>query len=116
MQFSVRVLGRMSGDVVAQRTADALGIFNSTPQFLSNERWEIEVVLPDEAEDAVESGPDGEIAPLWELLCDSVGDNGLDVDAAAGAAEEAATADLERVRQALLDAGATEVLIETLEP
>ncbi|MFJ8659731.1 hypothetical protein [Streptomyces sp. NPDC093795] len=114
MQFSVRVLGRMSGDVVAQRTADALGIFNSTPQFLSNERWEIEVVLPDEAEDDVESGPDGEIAPVWELLCDSVGDDGPDVDAAA--AEEAATADLARVRQALLDAGATEVLIETLEP
>ncbi|MEV0494495.1 hypothetical protein [Streptomyces atratus] len=113
MQFTVRVMGRMSGDAVAQRTADALGIFNSTPQFLSNERWEIEVVLPDEAED-VESGPDGEIASAWELLCDSVGDNGSGVDA--DEAERAATADLERVRQALLDAGASEVLIEALEP
>jgi hypothetical protein len=49
----------MSGGVDAQRTADALGIFNSPPQFLSNERREIEVLLPDEAEDDVESGPDG---------------------------------------------------------
>ncbi|MEV8389929.1 MULTISPECIES: hypothetical protein [unclassified Streptomyces] len=97
----------MSGDVVAQRTADALGIFNSTPQFLSNERWEIEVVLPDEVEDDVESGPDGEIASSWMLLCDSVGDDDSGVEAAA---------DLERVRRSLLDAGASEVLIETLAP
>ncbi|MER8066750.1 hypothetical protein ABTZ59_00295 [Streptomyces sp. NPDC094034] len=108
MQFTVRVRGRMSGDVVAQRTADALGIFNSTPQFLSNERWEIEIVLPDEVEDDVESGPEGEIASSWELLCDSVGDD----DSGA----QAATADLERVRRSLLDAGASEVLIETPAP
>ncbi|GAA2105132.1 hypothetical protein [Actinomadura alba] len=104
MQFTVRVAGRMSGDAVAQHTAEALGIFNSTPQFLSNERWEIEVVLPDEAEDA-EEGPDGEIASAWELYCDT----GDDPD------EQAAREDLRRVRKALLEGGASDVEIEEFE-
>ncbi|WP_424536786.1 hypothetical protein ACOZ38_44290 [Sphaerisporangium viridialbum] len=91
----------MSGDAVAQRTADALGIFNSTPQFLSNERWEIEVVIPDEAQD-VEESPDGGIASAWELYCDT----GDDPD------DQAAREDLRRVRRALLEGGASDVEIE----
>jgi hypothetical protein len=109
VQFSVRVAGRMSADAVARHTARALDITGPAPRFISNERWEIEVVPCHDSLDSLEAEPDpgAEGCTRWELRCRAVGEE---------EEEEEAAADLERVMHALLAGGAWEVVIGMPRP
>ncbi|MCG6495786.1 hypothetical protein [Kitasatospora sp. A2-31] len=43
MSIQVSASGPLDGDVLSQKICDFLGVFNSIPQFIASDDWEIEI-------------------------------------------------------------------------
>ncbi|MFF9147851.1 hypothetical protein ACF1BN_23660 [Streptomyces sp. NPDC014861] len=48
--------GEVDGDALSESIASLIGVFNSVPQFITNDDWQIEIMENDEEDDDLPQG------------------------------------------------------------